>query len=87
MRTLDVGAAIDARPFGGFQWMVVALCGVLLIVDGYDVFVAGTAGTEPETVYLMFSPAYTRESSTVFSPVTCWFFGYTWTSRFHPVTT
>ena len=67
--------------------MVVALCGVLLIVDGYDVFVAGTAGTEPETVYLMFSPAYTRESSTVFSPVTCWFFGYTWTSRFHPVTT
>ena len=42
MRTLDVGAAIDARPFGGFQWMVVALCGVLLIVDGYDVFVAGT---------------------------------------------
>ena len=42
MRTLDVNAAIDRSPFGRFQWMVVALCGILLIVDGYDVFVAGT---------------------------------------------
>ena len=37
MRTLDVNAAIDRSPFGRFQWMVVALCGILLIVDGYDV--------------------------------------------------
>ncbi|WP_435170921.1 MFS transporter [Falsirhodobacter sp. 1013] len=34
--------AIDESPFGRFQWRVVALCGTLLIVDGYDVFVAGT---------------------------------------------
>lgn len=42
MREIDVNEAIDQGPFGGFQWMVVALCGALLIVDGYDVFVAGT---------------------------------------------
>lgn len=42
MRTIDVNEAIDRSPFGRFQWMVVALCGALLIVDGYDVFVAGT---------------------------------------------
>jgi AAHS family benzoate transporter-like MFS transporter len=28
--------------FRAFQWTVVALCGLLLIVGGYDVFVAGT---------------------------------------------
>lgn len=42
MRSIDVSEAIDKGPFGSFQWMVVALCGALLIVDGYDVFVAGT---------------------------------------------
>ncbi|RJL16436.1 MFS transporter [Paracoccus siganidrum] len=42
MRNLDVSEAIDQSPFGRFQWMVVALCGTLLVVDGYDVFVAGT---------------------------------------------
>ncbi|TBN39068.1 MFS transporter [Paracoccus subflavus] len=42
MRNIEVGEAIDQSPFGRFQWMVVALCGALLIVDGYDVFVAGT---------------------------------------------
>lgn len=42
MRMIDVNEAIDQSPFGSFQWMVVALCGALLIVDGYDVFVAGT---------------------------------------------
>ena len=42
MRNIDVTEAIDRSPFGRFQWMVVALCGVLLVVDGYDVFVAGT---------------------------------------------
>ena len=42
MRTIDVSEAIDQGPFGRFQWMVVALCGALLVVDGYDVFVAGT---------------------------------------------
>lgn len=42
MAQIDVNEAIDHNPFGRFQWMVVALCGALLIVDGYDVFVAGT---------------------------------------------
>lgn len=42
MRSIDVNEAIDSKAFGGFQWMVVALCALLLIVDGYDVFVAGT---------------------------------------------
>ncbi|UXT20464.1 MFS transporter [Agrobacterium tumefaciens] len=42
MRTIDVNEAIDNSPFGGFQWTVVALCALLLVVDGYDVFVAGT---------------------------------------------
>ncbi|MGO4624312.1 MFS transporter [Ensifer sp. 2YAB10] len=42
MRTIDVNEAIDGSPLGRFQWMVVALSALLLIVDGYDVFVAGT---------------------------------------------
>lgn len=42
MRNVDVNEAIDNAPFGAFQWSVVALCALLLIVDGYDVFVAGT---------------------------------------------
>ncbi|KQY16703.1 MFS transporter [Rhizobium sp. Root73] len=42
MRKIDVNEAIDNNPFGRFQWTVVALCALLLIVDGYDVFVAGT---------------------------------------------
>lgn len=42
MRNIDVNEAIDHSPFGGFQWMVVAICGLLLVIDGYDVFVAGT---------------------------------------------
>ncbi|TCL64644.1 MFS transporter [Rhizobium sp. BK251] len=42
MRNIDVNDAIDNNPFGGFQWTVVVLCALLLIVDGYDVFVAGT---------------------------------------------
>jgi len=42
MRKIDVNEVIDNNPFGRFQWTVVALCALLLIVDGYDVFVAGT---------------------------------------------
>ncbi|MUZ73396.1 MFS transporter [Agrobacterium vitis] len=42
MRKIDVNDKIDTSPFGGFQWAIVALCATLLIVDGYDVFVAGT---------------------------------------------
>lgn len=42
MRNIDVTEAIDDGRFGRFQWTIVGLCGLLLIVDGYDVFVAGT---------------------------------------------
>lgn len=42
MRNIDITEAIDTMPFGRFQAMVAALCGLLLVVDGYDVFVAGT---------------------------------------------
>ncbi|QAA98385.1 MULTISPECIES: MFS transporter [Agrobacterium tumefaciens complex] len=42
MRTIDVNDVIDKSRFGRFQWTVVGLCALLLIVDGYDVFVAGT---------------------------------------------
>ncbi|WDS34637.1 MFS transporter [Pseudoxanthomonas sp.] len=42
MRSIDVSEAIDSGRFSRFQWSVVVLCAVLLVVDGYDVFVAGT---------------------------------------------
>ncbi|GEO87124.1 MULTISPECIES: MFS transporter [Alphaproteobacteria] len=42
MRNIDVNDVIDNNAFGGFQWMLVVLCALLLIVDGYDVFIAGT---------------------------------------------
>ncbi|HEY0121298.1 MAG TPA: MFS transporter [Rhizobium sp.] len=42
MRNIDVTEAIDKAPFGSFQWTVVVLCALLLIADGYDVFIAGT---------------------------------------------
>jgi|GEM_PF-6461930 len=42
MRTIDVTETIDKAPFGAFQWTVVVLCALLLIADGYDVFIAGT---------------------------------------------
>lgn len=41
MRSIEVGEAIDKAPFSRFQWSVVVLSALLLIVDGYDVFVAG----------------------------------------------
>ncbi|UNK42401.1 aromatic acid/H+ symport family MFS transporter [Luteimonas sp. S4-F44] len=42
MHNVDVNAAIDQSRFGGFQWGVVAICGLLLVADGYDVFIAGS---------------------------------------------
>lgn len=42
MREIDIGETMDRIRFGRFQWMVVVLCAALLVVDGYDVFVAGT---------------------------------------------
>ena len=52
----DVIEAIDNNPFGPFQWAVVALCALLLIVDGYDVFVAGTVLLWPCATIARLSP-------------------------------
>ncbi|QHG65054.1 MFS transporter [Pseudomonas putida] len=41
MRTLDVHPIIDNAPFTPFHWMIMALCGLLLIFDGYDLFIYG----------------------------------------------
>ncbi|WP_331833053.1 MFS transporter [Pseudomonas sp. LH21] len=41
MRTLDVHAIIDNARFTPFHWMVMAWCGLLLIFDGYDLFIYG----------------------------------------------
>ncbi|TMN24005.1 MFS transporter [Pseudoxanthomonas sp. X-1] len=42
MHSIDVNEAIERGRFGRLQWTVVAMCGLLLVVDGYDVFIAGT---------------------------------------------
>jgi AAHS family benzoate transporter-like MFS transporter len=42
MRTINVNETINNARFGGFHWIVVVLCGLLLVVDGYDVFIYGT---------------------------------------------
>lgn len=42
MRTIDVNETIDRARFGRFQWGIVVLCALLLVVDGYDVFIAGS---------------------------------------------
>ncbi|WP_110994969.1 MFS transporter [Pseudomonas sichuanensis] len=41
MRTLDVHPIIDNARFSPFHWMVMAWCGLLLIFDGYDLFIYG----------------------------------------------
>ncbi|AVD83296.1 aromatic acid/H+ symport family MFS transporter [Pseudomonas sp. SWI6] len=41
MRTLDVQPIIDNARFTPFHWMVMAWCGLLLIFDGYDLFIYG----------------------------------------------
>ncbi|KNX78455.1 major facilitator transporter [Pseudomonas sp. 250J] len=41
MRTLDVHAIIANARFTPFHWMVMAWCGLLLIFDGYDLFIYG----------------------------------------------
>ena len=41
MRTLDVQAIIDNARFTPFHWTVMAWCGLLLIFDGYDLFIYG----------------------------------------------
>lgn len=41
MRTHDVHSIIDNAPFNRFHWLVVSLCALLLIFDGYDLFIYG----------------------------------------------
>ncbi len=41
MRTHDVHSIIDNAPFNRFHWLIVSLCAVLLIFDGYDLFIYG----------------------------------------------
>ena len=41
MQDIVVNDVIDEAPFGGLHRTIVILCGLLLIVDGYDVFIYG----------------------------------------------
>ncbi|MDH4559124.1 MFS transporter [Pseudomonas sp. BN417] len=41
MRKLDVHEIIDNARFTPFQWMVMCWCALLLIFDGYDLFIYG----------------------------------------------
>ena len=41
MRKIDVHDIIDNARFTGFHWMVMCLCALLLIFDGYDLFIYG----------------------------------------------
>jgi AAHS family 4-hydroxybenzoate transporter-like MFS transporter len=38
---LDVRPLIDDRPIGGFQRMIIALCGAIVLLDGFDAQVMG----------------------------------------------
>ncbi|XOT98297.1 aromatic acid/H+ symport family MFS transporter, partial [Alcaligenes pakistanensis] len=41
MKTLDVNEVIEQARFGRFHWKVMSLCALLLIFDGYDLFIYG----------------------------------------------
>jgi AAHS family benzoate transporter-like MFS transporter len=41
MRTHDVHSLIDNARFSRFHWLVMGLCALLLIFDGYDLFIYG----------------------------------------------
>jgi len=41
MRKIDVHPIIDNACFSGFHWLVMCLCALLLIFDGYDLFIYG----------------------------------------------
>ena len=41
MRQIDVHPVIDNARFSRFHWMVMALCALLLIFDGYELFIFG----------------------------------------------
>lgn len=41
MQTIDVSRLVDEAKVGPFHTMIIAICAILLIVDGYDVFIYG----------------------------------------------
>ena len=41
MRSHDVHSIIYNAPFNRFHWLIVSLCALLLIFDGYDLFIYG----------------------------------------------
>ncbi|MCP3656821.1 MAG: MFS transporter [Herbaspirillum sp.] len=41
MKTLEVNHIVDGARFTRFHWMVMSLCALLLIFDGYDLFIFG----------------------------------------------
>lgn len=41
LRQLDIQTFLDARPFGSYQWRVLFLCLMVLILDGFDVVIMG----------------------------------------------
>ncbi len=41
MQKVDVHGVIDGARFNRFHWMVMVLCALLLIFDGYDLFIFG----------------------------------------------
>ena len=41
MRNIDVNEIIDNARFNHFHWLVMCLCALLLIFDGYDLFIYG----------------------------------------------
>ncbi|MFA5677751.1 MAG: MFS transporter [Pseudomonas sp.] len=41
MHKIDIHDVIDNARFSGFHWVVMSLCALLLIFDGYDLFIYG----------------------------------------------
>ncbi len=41
MKELDVQGYIDNAHFGKFHWMILIVCTLLMIFDGYDLFLFG----------------------------------------------
>ncbi len=41
MKTIDVNAVVDNARFTRFHWTVMCLCALLLVFDGYDLFIFG----------------------------------------------
>ena len=40
-RTVDIKGFIDDRPVSAYQWLVVALCFLVVVADGMDVAIMG----------------------------------------------